>query len=81
MSHRRLLPRSVPSAERMDARSVLALLDRLGERSEGAEWDRVASGATFGFHGLHLTTEQVAAFGELLLRHGRWRHHQPKPRP
>lgn len=28
-----LLPRSVPSAERMDAKSVLALLDRLDERS------------------------------------------------
>ncbi|WP_324610786.1 serine hydrolase domain-containing protein [Streptomyces acidiscabies] len=26
------------------------------------------SGAAFGFHGLHLTTESVAAFGELLLR-------------
>ncbi|WP_436531950.1 serine hydrolase domain-containing protein [Actinoplanes sp. HUAS TT8] len=36
------------------------------------EWDRVGSGATFGFHGLHLTTEAVAAFGELLLREGRW---------
>ena len=33
-----------------------------------AEWDRVASGASFGFHGLHLRTEAVAAFGELLLR-------------
>ncbi|WBQ03244.1 serine hydrolase domain-containing protein [Kribbella sp. CA-293567] len=37
---------------------------------EGAEWDRVASGAAFGFHGLHLTTEAIAAFGELLLRGG-----------
>lgn len=37
-----------------------------------AEWDRVASGAAFGFHGLHLTTEAVAAFGELLLRGGLW---------
>ncbi|MEU1349499.1 serine hydrolase domain-containing protein [Streptomyces sp. NPDC005786] len=35
-----------------------------------AEWDRVASGAAFGFHGLHLTTEAVASFGELLLRGG-----------
>lgn len=33
MSHRRLLPRLVPSAERMDAKSVMALLDRLEERS------------------------------------------------
>jgi hypothetical protein len=38
----------------------------------GADWDLVASGAAFGFHGLHLTTEAVAAFGELLLRQGRW---------
>lgn len=37
-----------------------------------AEWDRVGDGAAFGFHGLHLTTEAVAAFGELLLRRGRW---------
>ncbi|MFI7340909.1 serine hydrolase domain-containing protein [Streptomyces sp. NPDC050085] len=39
---------------------------------EHAEWDRVASGAAFGFHGLHLTTEAVAAFGQLLLRGGLW---------
>ncbi|QAY75009.1 class C beta-lactamase-related serine hydrolase [Agromyces protaetiae] len=39
---------------------------------EHAEWDRVGSGAVFGFHGLHLTTEALAAFGELLLRGGRW---------
>lgn len=39
---------------------------------EHAEWDRVSSGAVFGFTGLHLTTEAVAAFGELLLREGRW---------
>jgi CubicO group peptidase (beta-lactamase class C family) len=46
----------------------------------GAEWDHVASGRTFGFHGLHLTTEGLAAFGELLLRHGRWRGRQLVPR-
>lgn len=45
-----------------------------------AEWDRVASGAAFGFHGLHLTTEAVAAFGELLLRGGRWNDRQLVPR-
>ncbi|UJP10732.1 beta-lactamase family protein [Microbacterium sp. KUDC0406] len=37
-----------------------------------AEWDRVGSGAVFGFHGLHLRTEAIAAFGELLLRGGLW---------
>ncbi|WP_328998164.1 beta-lactamase family protein [Kribbella sp. NBC_00709] len=47
---------------------------------EGAEWDRVASGAAFGFHGLHLTTEAVAAFWELLLRRGRWGDQQLVPR-
>jgi CubicO group peptidase (beta-lactamase class C family) len=35
-----------------------------------AEWDRVASGDVFGFHGLHLTTEAVATVGQLLLRGG-----------
>jgi CubicO group peptidase (beta-lactamase class C family) len=47
---------------------------------EGAEWDRVASGAAFGFHGLHLTTEAIAAFGELLLRGGVWGDRQLVPR-
>ncbi|MGW7684754.1 serine hydrolase domain-containing protein [Kribbella sp. NPDC054772] len=45
-----------------------------------AEWDRVASGAAFGFHGLHLQTEAVAAFGELLLRGGVWHGRQLVPR-
>lgn len=45
-----------------------------------AEWDRVASGKAFGFHCLHLTTEAVAAFGELLLRGGRWGDQQLVPR-
>ncbi|MGH4029296.1 serine hydrolase domain-containing protein [Actinomycetota bacterium Odt1-20B] len=45
-----------------------------------AEWDRVASGAAFGFHGLHLTTEAVAAFGELLRCKGVWRGQQLVPR-
>jgi hypothetical protein len=40
----------------------------------------VASGAAFGFHGLHLTTEAVAAFGELLLRGGTWDDRQLVPR-
>jgi hypothetical protein len=45
-----------------------------------AEWDRVASGKAFGFHGLHLTTEAVAAFGELLLRGGLFGDRQLVPR-
>lgn len=36
------------------------------------EWDRVGNGAVYGFHGLHLTTEAVAACGELMLRGGTW---------
>jgi CubicO group peptidase (beta-lactamase class C family) len=69
--------------ERVTGRSVA---DLLGERLfaplgvEHAEWDRVGSGAVFGFHGLHLTTEAVAAFGELLLRQGRWHDRQVLPR-
>ncbi|WP_176168909.1 serine hydrolase domain-containing protein [Krasilnikoviella flava] len=61
--------------ERVTGRGLPELLDeRIFEPMgiEHAEWDRVASGAAFGFHGLHLTTEAVAAFGELLLRGGRW---------
>src|ERR1700722_7366897 len=45
-----------------------------------AEWDRVGSGAAFGFHGLHLRTEALAAFGELLLRGGLWGGKQLVPR-
>lgn len=61
------------------------LSDLLNERLfqpmgiDHAEWDRVASGAAFGFHGLHLPTEAVAAFGELLLREGVWRGQQLVP--
>ncbi|WP_243061791.1 serine hydrolase [Humibacter sp. RRB41] len=47
---------------------------------EDAEWDRVGNGAAFGFHGLHLRSEAVAAFGELLLRGGRWGDQQLVPR-
>ncbi|WP_219511045.1 serine hydrolase domain-containing protein [Nonomuraea ceibae] len=59
--------------ERVTGLGLPELLDeRLFEPMgvDHAEWDRVASGAAFGFHGLHLTTEAVAAFAELLLRGG-----------
>lgn len=68
--------------ERVTGRGLPELLD---ERLFGpmgidhAEWDRVASGAAFGFHGLHLTTEAVAAFGELLRCGGRWGDQQLVP--
>ncbi|GLW20081.1 serine hydrolase domain-containing protein [Microbispora triticiradicis] len=69
--------------ERVTGRGLPELLD---ERLFGpmgvdhAEWDRVVSGAAFGFHGLHLTTEAVAAFGELLLRGGLWGDRRLVPR-
>lgn len=69
--------------ERVTGRGLPELLDErlFGPMGVGpAEWDRVASGAAFGFHGLHLTTEAVAAFGELLLRGGRWGDRQLVPR-
>jgi CubicO group peptidase (beta-lactamase class C family) len=69
--------------ERVTGRGLPELLDeRLFQPMgiEGAEWDRVASGAAFGFHGLHLTTEAVAAFGELLLRGGLWGDRRLVPR-
>ncbi|NMO49758.1 beta-lactamase family protein [Actinoplanes sp. TBRC 11911] len=69
--------------ERVTGRDLPGLLDeRLFEPMgvDHAEWDRVASGAAFGFHGLHLTTEAVAAFGELLRRDGRWGDRQLVPR-
>ncbi|WP_027341595.1 serine hydrolase domain-containing protein [Hamadaea tsunoensis] len=59
--------------ERVTGRDLPGYLDERLFRPLGvdhAEWDRVATGAAFGFHGLHLTTEAVAAFGELLLRGG-----------
>lgn len=68
--------------ERVTGRGLPELLDeRLFEPMgvDHAEWDRVAGGAAFGFHGLHLTTEAVAAFGELLRREGRWGDRQLVP--
>lgn len=69
--------------ERVTGRGLPELLDERLFAPMGvdhAEWDRVAGGAAFGFHGLHLTTEAVAAFGELLLRGGRWGERQLVPR-
>ncbi|TXS47690.1 class A beta-lactamase-related serine hydrolase [Streptomyces sp. or43] len=69
--------------ERVTGRGLPEFLDERLFRPMGvdhAEWDRVASGAAFGFHGLHLTTEAVAAFGELLLRGGVWGGRRLVPR-
>jgi hypothetical protein len=69
--------------ERVTGRDLPGLLDdRLFAPMgiDNPEWDRLAGGAAFGFHGLHLTTEAVAAFGELLLRGGVWGGRQLVPR-
>lgn len=69
--------------ERVTGRPLPELLDKRLFAPMGidrAEWDQVGSGAVYGFHGLHLTTEAVAAFGELLLRGGRWGDRQLVPR-
>lgn len=69
--------------ERVTGRGLPEFLDERLFKPMGvdhAEWDRVASGAAFGFHGLHLTTEAVAAFGELLRRGGTWGDRQLVPR-
>jgi CubicO group peptidase (beta-lactamase class C family) len=69
--------------ERVASRGLAEFLDERLFTPMGiddAEWDRVGSGAAFGFHGLHLRTEAVAAFGELLLRGGLWDGRQPIPR-
>ena len=69
--------------ERVAGRGLAEFLDErllIPMGIDDAEWDRVGSGAAFGFHGLHLRTEAVAAFGELLLRGGLWGGRQPVPR-
>lgn len=69
------------SVERVTGRS---LPDYLGERlwtpvgvtdTAWHRWD----GHTMGFSGLHLSTEAVAAFGQLLLQRGRWNDRQLVP--
>lgn len=68
--------------EQVTGRSLSDLLEERLFQPMGildAEWDRLASGAAFGFHGLHLRTEAVAAFGELLLREGAWKGRQLVP--
>ena len=68
--------------ERVIGRGLPELLDERVFHPMGiedAEWDRVASGAAFGFHGLHLRTEAVAAVGQLLLDEGAWQGRQLVP--
>ncbi|TDE92704.1 class C beta-lactamase-related serine hydrolase [Occultella glacieicola] len=42
-------------------------------------WDDDGHGRAIGFSGLHLTTEAIAAFGQLLLADGRWNGEQVLP--
>ena len=53
------------------------LLDPLGVGP--AHWDEDGHGGALGFTGLHLTTEAVAAFGQLLLQDGEWQGEQLLP--
>ncbi len=53
------------------------LLDPLGIGP--AHWDNDTHGNAVGFSGLHLTTEAVAAFGQLLLQRGSWQGTQLLP--
>ncbi|MEQ7007437.1 serine hydrolase [Actinopolymorpha sp. B17G11] len=69
--------------EHVTGRPLPEMLDERLFRPMGigpGEWDRDITGHAFGFHGLHLTTEAAAAFGELLLRRGQWNGHQVVPR-
>ena len=53
------------------------LLDPLGIGA--ARWDVDGNGVAMGFTGLHLQTESIAAFGQLLLQDGRWGDEQVLP--
>jgi CubicO group peptidase (beta-lactamase class C family) len=53
------------------------LLDPLGIGP--AHWDNDSHGNAVGFSGLHLATEAIAAFGQLLLQRGEWQGRQLLP--
>jgi CubicO group peptidase (beta-lactamase class C family) len=53
------------------------LFDPLGIGA--AHWDTDERGVALGFTGLHLQTESVAAFGQLLLQDGVWREQRVLP--
>ncbi len=61
------------------------LLDQLTPRLlaplgiEGATWERCPDGIDVGGFGLSMTTEDVAAFGQLLLQRGSWQGRQLVP--
>ncbi len=43
------------------------------------EWDKSPEGICCGGYGLHLSCEDIAKFGQLLLQHGRWEGRQVLP--
>ncbi|MGZ8898608.1 MAG: serine hydrolase domain-containing protein [Limisphaerales bacterium] len=63
----------------------MSLLDFLGPRVlapigiEKATWDKSPEGITLGGYGLNLRTEDIARFGQLYLRRGKWHTKQLIP--
>jgi hypothetical protein len=53
------------------------LFDPLG--IENAQWDESADGVSLGGFGLHVTTEDIARFGQLYLQKGLWNGEQILP--
>jgi CubicO group peptidase (beta-lactamase class C family) len=45
----------------------------------GAKWDSHPNGVNFGGFGMHLTTEDIARFGQLYLQNGQWQGQQLLP--
>jgi CubicO group peptidase (beta-lactamase class C family) len=58
--------------------SGVTLVDYLGQRLfaplgiQNAQWDASADGVSLGGFGLHVTTEDIARFGQLYLQRGLW---------
>ncbi|MFC7274904.1 serine hydrolase domain-containing protein [Paractinoplanes rhizophilus] len=80
-----LLPAHVPGdisaqGRRLTVHHLLSMTTGHGADSLAESWEREPADLVKGFHGLHLTTEALAAFGELLLRGGRWGDRQLIPR-
>jgi CubicO group peptidase (beta-lactamase class C family) len=65
------------TGERLLDHLIPRLLAPLG--IDGATWDRGPDGIDVGGFGLSMTTEDVAAFGQLLLQRGRWHGSQLVP--
>ena len=70
----------------VQSRTGLRLLDYLTPRLfeplgiSGATWEQCPRGIDVGGWGLAITTEEIAAFGQMLLQHGEYRGDQVVPR-